>query len=156
MFTCLLLQCSSQKVKNKFLPWRRTARSYAIKLGQTLPVLTNFDFLKIIYIYIYIYICACTCMCMYGNEQSKACMRLQASHAYMYVKLATYMYVLTSRNNHLPFFTNVWRSRDLNPGPQGWEQWRYHSKGLWEYISKSIPSVWNHDLQTNSWTSFLS
>ena len=33
----------------------------------------------------------------------------------------------------------------------------YHLKGLWEYISKSIPSVClYHDLPTNSWTSFLS
>ena len=33
----------------------------------------------------------------------------------------------------------------------------YHSKGLWEYIPKSILSVrLYHNLQTNSWTSFLS
>ena len=33
----------------------------------------------------------------------------------------------------------------------------YHSKGLWEYIPKSILSVHlYHNLETNSWTSFLS
>ena len=57
------------------------------------------------------------------KNQKLACMRLQAPHAYMYAKLETYMYVLTTTINvHLPFFPEVWQGRDLNPGPQGWEQ----------------------------------